>query len=130
MKKTSKIKFLVLTIVLLLSCSMNLFAAPLRGVGDSIRVAIDDLRTANVLIAKSYTKDTIIQLKDSLIEKQNIKINYLSNSYEEMKRYASASELARNRLEDNLNKSKKRTKIITGVAGAFASAFLVLLLVK
>ena len=76
------------------------------------------------------TKDTIIQLKDSLIEKQNIKINYLSNSYEEMKRYASASELARNRLEDNLNKSKKKTKIITGVAGAFASAFLVLLLVK
>ena len=95
---------------------MNLFAVPLRGVGDSIRVAIDDLRTANVLIAKSYTKDTIIQLKDSLIEK--------------MKRYASASELARNRLEDNLNKSKKKTKIITGVAGAFASAFLVLLLVK
>lgn len=130
MKKTSKIKFLVLTIVLLLSCSMNLFAVPLRGVGDSIRVAIDDLRTANVLIAKSYTKDIIIQLKDSLIEKQNIKINYLSNSYEEMKRYASASELARNRLEDNLNKSKKKTKIITGVAGAFASAFLVLLLVK
>lgn len=130
MKKTSKIKFLVLTIVLLLSCSMNLFAVPLRGVGDSIRVAIDDLRTANVLIAKSYTKDTIIQLKDSLIKKQNIKINYLSNSYEEMKRYASASELARNRLEDNLNKSKKKTKIITGVAGAFASAFLVLLLVK
>ena len=130
MKKTSKIKFLVLTIVLLLSCSMNLFAVPLRGVGDSIRIAIDDLRMANVLIAKSYTKDTIIQLKDSLIEKQNIKINYLSNSYEEMKRYASASELARNRLEDNLNKSKKRTKIITGVAGAFASAFLVLLLVK
>lgn len=130
MKKTSKIKFLVLTIVLLLSCSINLFAVPLRGVGDSIRVAIDDLRTANVLIAKSYTKDTIIQLKDSLIEKQNIKINYLSNSYEEMKRYASASELARNRLEDNLNKSKKKTKIITGVAGAFASAFLVLLLVK
>lgn len=109
---------------------MNLFAIPLRGVGDSIRVAIDDLRTANVLIAKSYTKDTIIQLKDSLIKKQNIKINYLSNSYEEMKRYASASELARNRLEDNLNKSKKKTKIITGVAGAFASAFLVLLLVK
>ena len=130
MKKTSKIKFLVLTIVLLLSCSMNLFAVPLRGVGDSIRVDIDDLRTANVLIAKSYTKDTIIQLKDSLIKKQNIKINYLSNSYEEMKRYASASELARNRLEDNLNKSKKKTKIITGVAGAFASAFLVLLLVK
>ena len=130
MKKTSKIKFLVLTIVLLLSCSMNLFAVPLRGVGDSIRIAIDDLRMANVLIAKSYTKDTIIQLKDSLIEKQNIKINYLSNSYEEMKRYASASELARNRLEDNLNKSKKKTKIITGVAGAFASAFLVLLLVK
>lgn len=130
MKKTSKIKFLVLTIVLLLSCSMNLFAVPLRGVGDSIRVAIDDLRTANVLIAKSYTKDTIIQLKDSIIEKQNIKINYLSNSYEEMKRYASASELARNRLEDKLNKSKKKTKIITGVAGAFASAFLVLLLVK
>lgn len=130
MKKTSKIKFLVLTIVLLLSCSINLFAVPLRGVGDSIRVAIDDLRTANVLIAKSYTKDTIIQLKDSLIKKQNIKINYLSNSYEEMKRYASASELARNRLEDNLNKSKKKTKIITGVAGAFASAFLVLLLVK
>lgn len=109
---------------------MNLFAVPLRGVGDSIRVDIDDLRTANVLIAKYYTKDTIIQLKDSLIEKQNIKINYLSNSYEEMKRYASASELARNRLEDNLNKSKKKTKIITGVAGAFASAFLVLLLVK
>ena len=130
MKKTSKIKFLVLTIVLLLSCSMNLFAAPLRGVGDSIRVAIDDLRTANVLIAKSYTKDTIIQLKDSLIKKQNIKINYLSNSYEEMKRYASASELARNKLENNLNKSKKKIKIITGVAGAFASAFLVLLLVK
>lgn len=130
MKKTSKIKFLVLMIVLLLSCSINLFAIPLRGVGDSIKVAIDDLRTANVLIAKSYTKDTIIQLKDSLIEKQNIKINYLSNSYEEMKRYASASELARNRLEDNLNKSKKKTKIITGVAGAFASAFLVLLLVK
>ena len=130
MKKTSKIKFLVLMIVLLLSCSMNLFAVPLRGVGDSIKVAIDDLRTVNVLIAKSYTKDTIIQLKDSLIEKQNIKINYLSNSYEEMKRYASASELARNRLEDNLNKSKKKTKIITGVAGAFASAFLVLLLVK
>ena len=52
---------------------MNLFAVPLRGVGDSIRVAIDDLRTANILIAKSYTKDTIIQLKDSLIEKQNIK---------------------------------------------------------
>ena len=130
MKKTSKIKFLVLTIVLLLSCSMNSFAVPLRGVGDSIRIAIDDLRMANVLIAKSYTKDTIIQLKDSLIEKQNIKINYLSNSYEEMKRYASASELARNRLEDNLNKSKKKTKIITGVAGAFASAFLVLLLVK
>lgn len=130
MKKTSKIKFLVLMIVLLLSCSMNLFAVPLRGVGDSIRIAIDDLRMANVLIAKSYTKDTIIQLKDSLIEKQNIKINYLSNSYEEMKRYASASELARNRLEDNLNKSKKKTKIITGVAGAFASAFLVLLLVK
>ena len=130
MKKTSKIKFLVLTIVLLLSCSINLFAVPLRGVGDSISVAIDDLRMANVLIAKSYTKDTIIQLKDSLIEKQNIKINYLSNSYEEMKRYASASELARNRLEDNLNKSKKKTKIITGVAGAFASAFLVLLLVK
>ena len=130
MKKTSKIKFLVLMIVLLLSCSINLFAVPLRGVGDSIRVAIDDLRTANVLIAKSYTKDTIIQLKDSLIKKQNIKINYLSNSYEEMKRYASASELARNRLEDNLNKSKKKTKIITGVAGAFASAFLVLLLVK
>ena len=47
-----------------------------------------------------------------------------------MKRYASASELARNRLEDNLNKSKKKTKIIAGVAGAFASAFLVLLLVK
>lgn len=109
---------------------MNLFAVPLRGVGDSIRVAIDDLRIANVFIAKSYTKDTIIQLKDSLIEKQNIKINYLSNSYEEMKRYASASELARNRLEDNLNKSKKKTKIITGVAGAFASAFLVLLFVK
>lgn len=109
---------------------MNLFAVPLRGVGDSIRVVIDDLRTANVLIAKSYTKDTIIQLKDSLIEKQNIKINYLTNSYEEMKRYASVSELARNRLEDNLNKSKKKTKIITGVAGAFASAFLVLLLVK
>lgn len=130
MKKTSKIKFLVLMIVLLLSCSINLFAVPLRGVGDSIRVDIDDLRTANVLIAKSYTKDTIIQLKDSLIKKQNIKINYLSNSYEEMKRYASASELARNRLEDNLNKSKKKTKIITGVAGAFASAFLVLLLVK
>ena len=130
MKKTSKIKFLVLTIVLLLSCSMNLFAVPLRGVGDSIRVDIDNLRTANVLIAKSYTKDTIIQLKDSLIKKQNIKINYLSNSYEEMKRYASASELARNRLEDNLNKSKKKTKIISGVAGAFASAFLVLLLVK
>lgn len=130
MKKTSKIKFLVLTIVLLLSCSINLFAVPLRGVGDSIRVDIDDLRTANVLITKSYTKDTIIQLKDSLIKKQNIKINYLSNSYEEMKRYASASELARNRLEDNLNKSKKKTKIITGVAGAFASAFLVLLLVK
>ena len=130
MKKTSKIRFLVLTIVLLLYCSMNSFAVPLRGVGDSIRIAIDDLRTANVLIAKSYTKDTIIQLKDSLIEKQNIKINYLSNSYEEMKRYASASELSRNRLEDNLNKSKKKTKIITGVAGAFASAFLVLLLVK
>ena len=130
MKKTSKIKFLVLTIVLLLSCSMNLFAVPLRGFGGTIRVDIDYLRTANVLIAKSYTKDTIIQLKDSLIEKQNIKINYLSNSYEEMKRYASASELARNRLEDNLNKSKKKTKIITGVAGAFASAFLVLLLVK
>ena len=109
---------------------MNLFAVPLRGVGDSIRVAIDDLRTANVLITKSYTKDTIIQLKDSLIEKQNIKINYLTNSYEEMKRYASASELARNRLENNLNKSKKKTKVITGVAGAFASAFLVLLLVK
>lgn len=109
---------------------MNLFAVPLRGVEDSIRIAIDDLKMANVLIAKSYTKDTIIQLKDSLIEKQNIKINYLSNSYEEMKRYASASELARNRLEDNLNKSKKKTKIITGVAGAFASAFLVLLLVK
>ena len=130
MKKTSKIKFLVLTIVLLLSCSMNSFAVPLRGVGDSIKVAINDLRTANVLITKSYTKDTIIQLKDSLIKKQNIKINYLNNSYEEMKRYASASELARNRLEDNLNKSKKKTKIITGVAGAFASAFLVLLLVK
>ena len=41
---------------------MNLFAVPLRGVGDSIRVAIDDLRTANVLIAKSYTKDTIIHI--------------------------------------------------------------------
>lgn len=109
---------------------MNSFAIPLRGVGDSINVAINDLRIANTIIAKSYTKDTIIQLKDSLIKTQNIKINYLSNSYEEMKRYASASELARNRLEDNLNKSKKRTKIITGVAGAFASAFLVLLLVK
>ena len=56
---------------------MNLFAVPLRGVEDSIRVAIDDLRTANVLIAKSYTKDTIIQLKDSLIKKQNIKIRSL-----------------------------------------------------
>ena len=68
---------------------MNLFAVPLRGVGDSIRVAIDDLRTANVLIAKSYTKDIIIQLNDSLIENQNININYLSNSYEEIKLYAS-----------------------------------------
>lgn len=109
---------------------MNSFAIPLRGVGDSINVAINDLRIANTIIVKSYTKDTIIQLKDSLIKTQNIKINYLSNSYEEMKRYASASELARNRLENNLNKSKKKTKVITGVAGAFASAFLVLLLVK
>ena len=109
---------------------MNSFAMPLRGVGDSINVAINDLRIANIIIAKSYTKDTIIQLKDSLIKTQNIKINYLSNSYEEMKRYASASELARNKLENNLNKSKKKTKVITGVAGAFASAFLVLLLVK
>jgi hypothetical protein len=109
---------------------MNSFAIPLRGVGDSINVAINDLRIANIIIAKSYTKDTIIQLKDSLIKTQNIKINYLSNSYEEMKRYASASELARNKLENNLNKSKKKTKVITGVAGAFASAFLVLLLVK
>lgn len=82
------------------------------GVGDSIRVDIDDLRIANTIIAKSYTKDTIIQLKDSLIKTQNIKINYLSNSYEEMKRYASASELARNRLEDNLNKSKKRLRLL------------------
>lgn len=109
---------------------MNSFAIPLRGVGDSINVAINDLRIANIIIAKSYTKDTIIQLKDSLIKTQNIKINYLSNSYEEMKRYASASELARNKLENNLNKSKKKTKVITGIAGAFASAFLVLLLVK
>lgn len=109
---------------------MNSFAIPLRGVGDSINVAINDLRIANIIIAKSYTKDTIIQLKDSLIKTQNIKINYLSNSYEEMKRYASASELARNKLENNLNKSKKKTKVITGVAGAFTSAFLVLLLVK
>lgn len=109
---------------------MNSFAIPLRGVGDSINVAINDLRIANIIIAKSYTKDTIIQLKDSIIKTQNIKINYLSNSYEEMKRYASASELARNKLENNLNKSKKKTKVITGVAGAFASAFLVLLLVK
>lgn len=109
---------------------MNSFAIPLRGVGDSINVAINDLRIANIIIAKSYTKDTIIQLKDSLIKTQNIKINYLSNSYEEMKRYASASEFARNRLENNLNKSKKKAKVVTGVAGAFASAFLVLLLVK
>lgn len=130
MKKKLKIKFLVLTIVALLFCSMNSSAVPLRGVGDSINIAIDDLRIANTIIAKSYNKDIIIQLKDSLIKTQNIKINYLSNSYEEMKRYASASELARNRLENNLNKSKKKIKIITGVAGAFASAFLVLLLVK
>lgn len=119
-------------IVQLLINSTSLFAHPLRGVKarDSVRIAIDDLRTANIIMTKAKIDAAVIVLKDSIINLKDKKIDILSNSYEEMKRYASASETARQNLERNLNKSKKKTKIIGGVAGAFASAFLVLLLVK
>lgn len=119
-------------IVQLLINSTSLFAHPLRGVEarDSVRIAIDDLRTANIIMTKAKIDAAVIVLKDSIINLKDKKIDILSNSYEEMKRYASASETARQNLECNLNKSKKKTKIIGGVAGAFASAFLVLLLVK
>lgn len=119
-------------IVQLLLSSTSLLAHPLRGVEvrDSVRISIDDLRTANVIMAKAKINAAIIVLKDSMINLKDKKIDILSNSYEEMKRYASASEIARQNLERNLNKSKKKTKIIGGVAGAFASAFLVLLLIK
>lgn len=119
-------------IVQLLINSTSLFANPLRGVEtrDSVRIAIDDLRTANTIMTKAKIDAAVIVLKDSIINLKDKKIDILSNSYEEMKRYASASETARQNLERNLNKSKKKTKIIGGVAGAFASAFLVLLLIK
>lgn len=119
-------------IVQLLLSSTSLLAHPLRGVEarDSVRVAIDDLRTANAIMTKAKIDAAVIVLKDSMINLKDKKIDILSNSYKEMKRYASASETARQNLERNLDKSKKKTKIIGGVAGAFASAFLVLLLVK
>lgn len=124
--------FSILMIVQLLINSTSLFAHPLRGVEtrDSVRIAIDDLRTANIIMTKAKIDAAVIVLKDSIINLKDKKIDILNNSYEEMKRYASASETARQNLERNLNKSKKKTKIIGGVAGAFASAFLVLLLIK
>lgn len=111
---------------------MNCSACPLRGRDnrDSVNVSINDLRLVNTYIFGYHTRGKTIVLKDSIIEYQQQKINLLADDYEVMKRYASASDVARQNLERNLNKSKRKTKIIGGVAGTVVSAFIVLLLIK
>lgn len=122
--------------VLLLFCFINLSAKTNKvfyGVQeqpDSIIVAVNDLRIANTIMVKSNIQDTIIQLKDSLIYYQNEKIILLNNSYKEMKDYAIKTNEINSNLNKSLNKSKKKTLIISGVAGSAIAAFIVSLLIK
>ena len=119
-------------IVLLLSCSkswsQNEYTASLTG--DSVMVAISDIKLANIKLIKAKYNEERLIVKDSIITLQVQRFDALmietTNLQDKLKR-ANTINKSLNRDVEKLN---KRNKILSGVSCGAIAAFLVSIFLK
>lgn len=98
--------------------------------GDSVMVAISDLRIVNSkLITAKYDAERII-IKDSIINLQNQKYNALNIEVKNLQDKLYVANELNDNLERSIEKLNKRNKILSGISGGAIAAFVVCLLVK
>ena len=98
--------------------------------GDSVMVAISDLRIANTkLINAKYNAERLI-VKDSIINLQVQKYEALNVETKSLQDKLYNANTLNETLKKDVEKVNKRNKILSGISGGAIAAFIVCLLIK
>lgn len=98
--------------------------------GDSIMVAISDLRIVNTkLITAKYNAERLA-VKDSIINYQNQKYEALNVEVKSLQDKLHNTNVLNETLKKDVEKVNKRNKILSGISGGAIAAFIVCLLIK
>ena len=126
-------KLLIVTIVMLLSCLKSWSQNSNYNIsltGDSIMVAISDLRIVNTkLITAKYNAERLA-VKDSIINYQNQKYEALNVEVKSLQDKLHNTNVLNETLKKDVEKVNKRNKILSGISGGAIAAFIVCLLIK